>query len=323
MPLSSMQLIALMNIPRIGKKTAAKLSQNFESVPSNDEFIERLSSKDRVIKNQITKDNLISGLSHAKEVLEKSESLGIKSLNIYDEKYPNCLRYAFSENGQTGITPPVIFFKGNIELLEKDCLLIIGSRNCKEYAKKAALYLSENFATRNFTIVSGLAKGCDTAVHEGAIKTGKTIAVVGNGLDIVYPKENKELATKILETGGLIFSEYELGTPASKYTLVARDLLQTAVSNAVIVVQTAENGGSMHAAVTAFNSGKKVYTVQFSDKSFNNSDECSGNNILVSKYGASYIKATADKKEMNTYLDIIAKQIKGENLWNKIIYHGI
>ena len=88
MPLSSMQLIALMNIPGIGKKTAAKLSQKFESVPSNDEFLERLSSKDRGGKKQITKDNLLAGLSHAKEVLEKSESLGINSLNIYEEKYP-------------------------------------------------------------------------------------------------------------------------------------------------------------------------------------------------------------------------------------------
>ena len=190
------------------------------------------------VKPQIQKETLLASLTHAKTVFEKSESLGIKSINIFEDNYPTSLRNAVSENGKNSIAPPIIFYKGNIKLLNGSCLLIIGSRNCSESARKAALYLSDKFATRGFSIVSGLAIGCDAAAHSGAIRQGKTIAVVGNGLDIVYPKEHKELASNILDSGGLIISEYEIGTPVSKYTLVERDLLQTAISKAVIVVQS-------------------------------------------------------------------------------------
>lgn len=310
MPLSSLQLLALLNVPRIGKKTALKLSLNFEKVPLEDEFVEKLSNKDSGVKPQIQKETLLASLTHAKTVFEKSESLGIKSINIFEDNYPTSLRNAVSENGKNSIAPPIIFYKGNIKLLNGSCLLIIGSRNCSESARKAALYLSDKFATRGFSIVSGLAIGCDAAAHSGAIRQGKTIAVVGNGLDIVYPKEHKELASNILDSGGLIISEYEIGTPVSKYTLVERDLLQTAISKAVIVVQSSEKGGSMHAAITACNSDKKLFTVKFSDESVNNSEDCSGNKLLVSKYGASYIEPSPDQIYMNSYLDNISKQIQ-------------
>lgn len=310
MPLSSLQLLALLNVPRIGKKTALKLSLNFEKVPLEDEFVEKLSNKDSGVKPQIQKETLLASLTHAKTVFEKSESLGIKSINIFEDNYPTSLRNAVSENGKNSIAPPIIFYKGNIKLLNGSCLLIIGSRNCSESARKAALYLSDKFATRGFSIVSGLAIGCDAAAHSGAIRQGKTIAVVGNGLDIVYPKEHKELASNILDSGGLIISEYEIGTPVSKYTLVERDLLQTAISKAVIVVQSSEKGGSMHAAITACNSDKKLFTVKFSDESVNNSEDCSGNKLLVSKYGASYIEPSPDQTYMNSNLDNISKQIQ-------------
>lgn len=310
MPLSSLQLLALLNVPRIGKKTALKLSLNFEKVPSEEEFVEKLSNKDSGVKPQILKETLLASLTHAKTVFEKSESLGIKSINIFEDNYPTSLRNAVSENGKNSIAPLIIFYKGNIELLNGNCLLIIGSRNCSESARKAAVYLSDKFATRGFSIVSGLAIGCDAAAHSGAMRHGKTIAVVGNGLDVVYPKEHKELASNILDTGGLIISEYEIGTPVSKYTLVERDLLQAAISKAVIVVQSSENGGSMHAAITACNSDKKLFTVKFSDESVNNAEDCSGNKLLVSKYGASYIEPSHNQTYMNSYLDNISKQIQ-------------
>ena len=310
MPLSSLQLLALLNVPRIGKKTALKISLNFEKIPSNEEFVEKLSNKDNVIKPHILKETLLASLSHAKTVFEKSESLGIKSINIFEDNYPSSLRNAVSENGKNNIAPPIIFYRGNIDLLNGNCLLIIGSRKCSESARKAALYLSDKFAIRGFSIVSGLAVGCDAAAHTGAIRHGRTIAVVGNGLDVVYPKDNKELASNILDTGGLIISEYEIGTPASKYTLVERDLIQAAISKAVIVVQSSEKGGSMHAAITACNSGKKLFAVKFSDDAVNSSEDCSGNKLLVSKYGASYIEPSSDQTFMNSYLDNISRQIQ-------------
>ena len=85
MPLSSLQLLALLNVPRIGKKTALKLSLNFEKVPLEDEFVEKLSNKGSGVKPQIQKETLLASLTHAKTVFEKSESLGIKSINIFED----------------------------------------------------------------------------------------------------------------------------------------------------------------------------------------------------------------------------------------------
>ena len=129
-------------------------------------------------------------------------------------------------------------------------------------------------------------------------------------MDFVYPRENESLAFEILSSGGLILSEYEIGTPPNKYNLVERDLLQADVSKAVIVVQSSEIGGSMYAAKESVKLGKKLYTVKFSDEALNNSEECSGNRILVKEFGGSYIEPSSDKEFMKSYLNKISFEIK-------------
>lgn len=178
-------------------------------------------------------------------------------------------------------------------------------------SEKAASFLAYSFASRGLNIVSGLALGCDTAAHQGALKTGtgKTIAVLGNGLDTIYPPQNTDLAAEILEQGGLLLSEFEIGTNAANYTFVERDLIQAGISKAVIVAQTKIDGGSMHAAIAASYTGKRVYSVKYTDPQLDHSDYCNGNHELVQNYGASYIIAVKGKAQMNNYLDAITKEI--------------
>jgi DNA processing protein len=133
--------------------------------------------------------------------------------------------------------------------------------------------------------------GCDTCGHKGALKVGgKTTAILANGLDSdsIYPPENKDLAEEIVEKGGLLLSEYPVGTPVNRYSLVARDRLQAGLSLATLVVQTGEKGGTMHAATTTLKANKPLFAMHYKDSATNNHEKCLGNALLV-KQGGKYI----------------------------------
>ena len=126
----------------------------------------------------------------------------IKLITYFDDEYPTKLKNIYDP-------PFVIYYKGNINLLNKKSVAIIGSRNCTNYGKVVAKHISSKISNNEIYIVSGLAKGIDTFAHIGAIsKKAKTIAVLGHGLDIIYPYENLELAGLIIKKEGLIISEY-------------------------------------------------------------------------------------------------------------------
>ena len=146
-----------------------------------------------------------------------------------------------------------------------------------------------------------MAIGCDTCGHKGALKAkGKTTAILANGLDnnSIYPSENKDLAEDIVAGGGLLISEYRIGTPVNRYSLVARDRLQSGLSLATLVIQTGENGGSMHAAMSTLQAGKPLYTIYFKDEVTRQHEKCLGNALLVSK-GAEYIKGDDNFDEIS------------------------
>lgn len=126
-------------------------------------------------------------------------------------------------------------------------MAIIGARAADKEGNDAAYRLGRQYAEEGNVIVSGLALGCDAAAHRGCLDVGgKTIAIVGNGLDICHPKENKPLELEILEKGGLMLSEQPYGVKANPTRLVARNRLQAALSTAVILAQCPEKSGSLH-----------------------------------------------------------------------------
>ena len=155
------------------------------------------------------------------------------------------------------------------------------------------------FKTGIITRFRGLAIGCDTCAHRGALKvSGKTTAFLAHGLTTIYPPQNESLAKEIIEKGGLLMSEYPIGTNLSPYNLVARDRLQAGLAMATLVIQTGEKGGTMHAALTTLKANKPLYAVQFKDNATNNHEKCLGNAFLV-KRGAKYINGSDNLDEIS------------------------
>lgn len=186
----------------------------------------------------------------------------IKVLSIEDEQYPIELKNIYDP-------PAKLYAIGNIEELKNKAIAIVGSRKISEYGKKASKYFAYNLAKRGCNIVSGLARGVDSYAHIGNILalmkegniSGKPIAVLGNGLDIIYPSENKRLYENIIKYGGVIISEYPLGTKPEKMNFPARNRIISALSKAVLVVEARAKSGALITADFALEQGKDVFAV--------------------------------------------------------------
>lgn len=232
---------------------------------------------------------LKKNIFHAEEIVKQHYNLGIKIISYFDEIYPESFRKTLNEQGTKRKPPIILFCKGNISLLGTPCITMIGSRSCTAHAFRTGEKLAENFAKKGFTIVSGLAAGCDTSAHIGALKSyGKTIAILAHGLDRVYPAKNRNLLEEILKNDGLLISEYPIGQKPSPYKFVERDRLQASLSIATIVIQSGIHGGSMHAANAAYNSHKLLFAVKYDDEETLHHENTSGNIELIKK-GASPI----------------------------------
>ena len=208
----------------------------------------------------------------------------IDIIPIKDKEYPEILKQIYD--------PPIsIYIKGNKNILNNESIGIVGCRDVSDYGKKAAKYFSYNLAKQNINIVSGLAKGVDTYAHIGTLSTeGKTIAVVGNGLDTVYPCENSYLVNEIIENGGAIISEYPLGTKPEKMNFPARNRIISGMSKGIIVIEAKEKSGTLITVDFALEQGRDVYVVPGNINSINSI----GTNDLI-KQGA---------KMVTTYKDI-------------------
>lgn len=177
-------------------------------------------------------------------------------VDINSKFYPERLRCIDSP-------PKQIYCLGNLELLNyKTNIAIIGSRNCSSYGEKAAKDFAFNLAKEDVCIVSGLAKGIDSFSHIGALNAkGKTIAVLGSGLDNVYPKENIKLVESIIKNNGLVISEYPLGTKPVKQNFPARNRIISGLSDSVLVVEARKNSGTNITVDFTLEQGKDVYVI--------------------------------------------------------------
>ena len=202
--------------------------------------------------------------------------MDIIKLETTDPQFPRRLRRIGAE------CPEVIYCRGNLDLLNQhERVAIIGARAADAEGCGAAYRLGQLWARNGYVVVSGLALGCDTAAHRGCLdEGGKTIAIVASGLDICQPKENKALEQEIIDKGGLILSEHPLGVKANPTRLVARNRLQAALSNIVILAQSPIKGGSMHTINFARRYGKRIQAVKFYHES-----EINGGNFLLLHQG--------------------------------------
>ena len=183
------------------------------------------------------------------------EKNNIKKINVYDEEYPEKLKSIYDK-------PLVLYAEGNIELLKEKSIAIVGSRECSKYGMNVSEKLSYNLAKENICIISGLAKGIDRYAHIGALRAGgKTIAVLGNGLDTIYLYENKDLYELILKNNGLIITEYIIGTKPNRLNFPARNRIISGLSDGIVVVEAGEKSGALITAEFGMEQGKEVFAV--------------------------------------------------------------
>ena len=189
--------------------------------------------------------------------------------------------------------PKELFCLGNLELLNCKSIAVIGSRNYSGYGERAAKEFSYNLAKEDVCIVSGMARGIDSFAHEAALDAkGKTVAVLGSGLDVIYPRENKILYENIIKNNGLIISEYPLGTKPSRQNFPARNRIISRLSDGVLVIEARKNSGTNITVDFALDQGKDVFVIPGNIYS-NTSD---GTNFLI-KEGA--IPVTSYKDIIN------------------------
>lgn len=237
-------VLAIMQLKNISRKTILKsflLKPNMECTV---ETIAKVLNKASIVDSKIkgfSESQIQEAIDKADGIIKNCEKNDIKIITYLDKIYPEKLR--------TILDPPtVLYYKGDISYLnELYSVAIIGTREPTEYGMKIAKNLGESFGKRNYVVVSGLAKGCDSGGHEGCLAVdGRTVAVMAGGLDKIYPAKNKELAQRILEGGGALISEYPPYTNTFKNYFVERDRLQSGLSDGVLVVETGEKGGTLH-----------------------------------------------------------------------------
>lgn len=188
----------------------------------------------------------------------------IQEIKIGEEKYPKKLLHIYHP-------PKVLYVIGNEKILNDKSIAIVGCRQCSEYGSTSAYRFGYQLAEKGYHIVSGLAIGIDTYSHVGTIarirrtcgnrRIGKAIAVLGSGLDVIYPKENTRLYEEIIKTGGVIVSEYPPGTKPEKHHFPERNRIISGLSDGVLVVEAKERSGTLITVEYALDQGKDVYAI--------------------------------------------------------------
>ena len=206
----------------------------------------------------------------------------IRALRLTDEGYPTNLKYIYDP-------PPTLYIKGNIIPQDNIAIAIVGSRQASYYGLKNAQELAFELALKNITIISGLARGVDSAAHRGALKAkGRTIAVLGSGLNMIYPVENKGLAEEISQNGAVI-SEFSQDTPPHRQNFPRRNRIISGLSLGVLVVEAAKRSGALITVGFALEQGREVFALPGKIDSFTSQ----GTHDLI-KQGAKLVESTED-----------------------------
>jgi DNA processing protein len=270
--------------PGVGPRAATKLLERFGAADAvfharrgELESLRLLpETVDSIIKNEF-KDKAATELEHVKE-------LGGDVLILDDGSYPALLR-------EIDDPPPVLYVKGEWQAcFDQPAVAIVGSRMCSTYGENSSEMLARDLASRGITIVSGLARGIDASAHKGAMRgQGRTIAVLGTGIDAIYPRENTGLTREILESGGCLVTQFPLRTPPLKDNFPYRNRIISGLSLGVLIVEASERSGSLITARLAAEQGREVMAVPGNITSGNSF----GTNYLI-KSGAKLVQQWQD-----------------------------
>ncbi|MBW1679749.1 MAG: DNA-protecting protein DprA [Deltaproteobacteria bacterium] len=247
--------LALSRVPGVGNVIYNRLIEKFHA-PENvfQSAPDELKKVEGIRPKTIAAISNFKGNDWVKRELGQIEKLGITLLTLNDDLYPRILKAIYDP-------PPILYIKG--ELQEKDSLslAIVGSRSASAYGKDITRRLARSLTQRGFTIVSGLARGIDTAAHKGALKAGgRTLAVLGSGIDVIYPRENNTLAENIAQNGAII-SEFPFGTPPEAAHFPSRNRIISGLSLGTVIIEASFRSGSLITARLALEQGREVFAV--------------------------------------------------------------
>lgn len=209
--------------------------------------------------------------------LEGLKINGIGIISIDDNQYPECLRNIHEP-------PTLLYYKGNIEILNTDCIAIIGSRICTKYGSDQAQKFARALSKADFTIVSGLAEGIDSYAAQGALSVkGRTIAVMAGGLNNIYPAINTNLAKRIVDNGGVLISENVPTFLPKNYSFIQRNRIIAGLSLGVFAPEMGLKSGAMHTINFALDEGRQVFVLPGNVTS---SASAGTNNLICTLQGA-------------------------------------
>ncbi len=248
-------LLKLNNVKGVGFITYQSLMEYFGRVSA----IERASAEQLRKVHGVgpkTAEAIKTGMAafDAERELDEAEQMGVTVLGIHSSGYPANLKSTYDP-------PLILYVKGRLTERDNIGFAVVGSRRATTYGKIQAERISRQLSSMGMTVVSGLARGIDTAAHKGALAGGgRTIAVLGCGLPEIYPRDNTELAAQIEEKGALI-SEFALHTPPDRKTFPRRNRIISGLSMGILVVESARHGGAMITAMQAMEQGRDVFAV--------------------------------------------------------------
>ncbi len=275
--------LALRLVPGLGTVGSLKLLEKLKSPQAI--FRASASELEGAGMSPAQARNIASGCSFEDAIDQQNKMLaaGAQLISIQDPRYPRRLREIFD--------PPIILFAiGRTEVMPTASIAVVGTRNPTPYGMAAAERLSADLARAGLTIVSGMARGIDTSAHQAALKeNGDTIAVLGCGVDVVYPSNNRRLYDEIAKKG-LLLSEFPIGAPAFPQNFPIRNRIVSGLSIGVLIVEGAQHSGSAITAKLAMDQGREVFAVPG-----NVTSKMSwGPNLLIKDGGAKLVQEWSD-----------------------------
>lgn len=304
-------ILSLSNIKGVGKKTLLLFAYHIINNPpiiipnTSDEYISLI---EKILKSNskftyTSKEEIKIAYNLSLILIENTKLKNVRIISIIDENYPK--KFLSLED-----KPVIIYCKGeNLNILNKNSLCIIGSRNISNYGKKIGTRLTKSIINKSYVVVSGLALGSDTIAHSTCVENkAPTIAIMAAGLDTIYPKANVKLSNEILKYNGLLISEYPIGIKPSRYSFVERDRLQAALAEATIVLETKIDGGSMHTAGYTLKQNKKLACLySHVNDNLSEIDSFQGNKFLYEKKGAYRL---CDENDLVNFINKISHEEK-------------
>lgn len=281
--------IALNMTPGVGPRAAARLLERFGSAEgvfgALRAELERLRLRPEAVESITLRDRYEAATAE----LERVRALGADVLVLDDGAYPALLR-------EIADPPITLYVKGDwTACFDSPCVAVVGSRRCSTYGQNVASMLARDLAARGICIVSGLARGIDAAAHRGALEAGgRTIAVLGTGIDEIYPRDHRKLAGELLAKGGALVSQFPLGTPPIPENFPYRNRIISGLSLGVVLVEAAENSGSLITARLAMEQNREVFAVP-------------GNVTSRNSFGTNYLIKGAGAKLVQQWQDVAAE----------------